>query len=263
MLITIYPYKINSASSLALKNALIAANPEDRVHRVRSTALLPNNPERLIINWGNAQVPNFPMIGKVLNPVASVNLAGNKLLSFQKFEQSGVLTPRFTESREEAIEWSREVPIVSRTVLRGHSGEGIVITDINEVPPQAPLYVAYKKKRHEFRVHVFDGMIIDIQQKKMERGVEGIENRAKIRNRANGWVFCRDDLDLEAHQYQIISELARSAVAALSLDFGAVDIIYNQRENLFYALEVNTAPGLEGQTLYNYVEAVQNFIGRN
>ena len=35
-----------------------------------------------------------------------------------------------------------------------------------------PLYVKYKKKKAEYRVHVFDGKIMDVQQKKKRRGVE-------------------------------------------------------------------------------------------
>ena len=48
--------------------------------------------------------------------------------------------------------------------------------------------------------------------------------------------------------------IAVNAVKALGLDFGAVDIIYNEKENQYYVLEVNTAPGLEGTTLIKYAE---------
>ena len=37
---------------------------------------------------------------------------------------------------------------------------------------------------------------------------------------------------------------ATKAVAALGLDFGAVDVIYNEKYGRAYVLEVNTAPGL-------------------
>ena len=39
-------------------------------------------------------------------------------------------------------------------------------------------------------------------------------------------------------------------------DFGAFDVIYNQKKNQAFVLECNTAPGIEGTTLDNYVEAI-------
>jgi glutathione synthase/RimK-type ligase-like ATP-grasp enzyme len=45
------------------------------------------------------------------------------------------------------------------------------------------------------------------------------------------------------------------AVAALGLDFGGVDVIWNERRQMAYVLEVNTACGLEGQTVNDYAEA--------
>jgi len=45
-----------------------------------------------------------------------------------------------------------------------------------------------------------------------------------------------------------------ASVMALGLDFGAVDIVYNENDNKAYVLEINTAPGLSGTTLEKYVE---------
>ena len=49
-------------------------------------------------------------------------------------------------------------------------------------------------------------------------------------------------------------------MAALNLSFGAVDIIYNGLDNAYYALEVNTAPGIEGETMFSYVCAILNYM---
>ena len=40
----------------------------------------------------------------------------------------------------------------------------------------------------------------------------------------------------------------------LGLDFGAVDVIWNEHESKAYVLEINTAPGLEGSTVEDYKE---------
>ena len=55
----------------------------------------------------------------------------------------------------------------------------------------------------------------------------------------------------------VCRSLAIDSVAALRLDFGAVDIIWNKRHDRYYTLEVNTAPGLEGTTLERYSNAIR------
>jgi glutathione synthase/RimK-type ligase-like ATP-grasp enzyme len=141
---------------------------------------------------------------------------------------------------------------VARTKLTGFGGEGIILFDPKEeLPPDAPLYVQYKKKKKEFRVHVFKGEVIDITQKKKRKDFDG-EINTKIRNYANGWVYCREDIE-EPDDLRLQATLA---VGALGLDFGAVDCIWNEKENKTYILEANTAPGMEGQTIEAYKNAI-------
>jgi D-alanine-D-alanine ligase-like ATP-grasp enzyme len=52
-----------------------------------------------------------------------------------------------------------------------------------------------------------------------------------------------------------LRELGVAAVAAVGLDFGAVDIIWNQTQDRCYVLEINTAPGLCNTTCQKYAEA--------
>jgi D-alanine-D-alanine ligase-like ATP-grasp enzyme len=40
------------------------------------------------------------------------------------------------------------------------------------------------------------------------------------------------------------------------LHFSAVDVVYNDREKKAYVLEINTAPGVEGQTIQVYADAL-------
>ena len=56
-----------------------------------------------------------------------------------------------------------------------------------------------------------------------------------------------------------MSKLAVDCVNHIGLDFGAVDIIYNNRDDVCYLLEVNTAPGLQGTTLEKYKDAVEKY----
>ena len=53
---------------------------------------------------------------------------------------------------------------------------------------------------------------------------------------------------------------ATMAVGCLQLDFGAVDVIWNEAQKRAYVLEVNTAPGIEGTTLMRYASAFSSAI---
>jgi glutathione synthase/RimK-type ligase-like ATP-grasp enzyme len=125
---------------------------------------------------------------------------------------------------------------------------GIQIVSKEEVSTHAPLYTEYIKKKKEFRVHVWDGKVIDVQEKRRKDGFES----AKVRNTANGYVFCRMGIRPPAG----LDSLAVSAVAALGRTYGGVDIIWNEHHNKSYVLEVNSRPGMEGTTVTKYADAI-------
>jgi D-alanine-D-alanine ligase-like ATP-grasp enzyme len=71
-----------------------------------------------------------------------------------------------------------------------------------------------------------------------------------VRNLANGFVFQRNGIEVP----EVVRQVARDTLLAVEgLTFGAVDVIFNERANRAYALEINTAPGLEGTTVDDYV----------
>jgi glutathione synthase/RimK-type ligase-like ATP-grasp enzyme len=192
----------------------------------------------------------------VYNRFDNVALASDKLATFRALEnQDGIRIPAFTTDRAVATGWLRDgINVVARTVLRGHSGAGIVLVDQkNAELPAAPLYVQYVKKQQEFRVHVAFGKVIDVQEKRQRKDYEGDTN-FQVRNHHTGWVYCREDIKQPAE----LEPMAVATVARLGLDFGAVDIIYNAKSNVCYVLECNTAPGLEGTTVERYAQA---FVG--
>ena len=132
----------------------------------------------------------------------------------------------------------------------------IIAPDDKKKLPVAPSYVQYIPKAYEFRVHVFGDVIIDVQQKKKSNAVDLVNT--KIRNHANGGIFSREDMAAEAESYTM-RKIAVDAVRRMQLDFGAVDIIYNNKEDMFYILEINTAPGLEGATVKLYADAILKY----
>ena len=180
-------------------------------------------------------------------------------------------TPKWTDSRQEALEWLRQPngsdsfrckKVVSRTILNGHSGAGIVITDREnrDSLPEAPLYVEYVPKDSEYRVHIFNGEVIDVQRKVRDPDREVTD--WKVRSHGNGFIYIRTSPDGRSYkdlvQGDVISQSVR-AMACSGLQFAAVDIIWNSERRKAYVLECNTAPGLQGETVNIYANAIRKY----
>lgn len=258
-ILKLYPYQPASKSAKDLASSLGVMRLKHHGPQIRAgfrRGLLSH--DGMVINWGATSAPRLEgFAGTVINPPVAVAKASNKLTAFNILQGCNVTIPEFTADRAVAQGWTTEGDSVyCRTVLSGHSGVGIVIGTNTENVVDAPLYTKNVKAKYEFRVHVMNGKIIDFQQKKKRQGFEG--GISGIRNHANGWVFCREGVVLppEAETQAI------KAVEALGLDFGAVDIGYNERQNKAYVYEVNTAPGLEGTSLEKYTAAIkENYLG--
>lgn len=176
----------------------------------------------------------------------------DKLTQFQRFKDAQVSCPDFTTDRSVAAGWIRDGnAVVCRTLLRGSEGRGIVVAESVEQLVPAPLYTRYVKKKKEFRVHVLNGQVIDVQEKR-KRNEFTEERDTRIRNTANGYVFCRGDLV----EPEGLRTAAVAATQALGYSLGAVDIGYNARNNHLFVLEVNSTPGMEGTTLQKYADAI-------
>jgi glutathione synthase/RimK-type ligase-like ATP-grasp enzyme len=188
------------------------------------------------------------------NPPEAVAVACNKLESAKVLGNFGVPQPDFTTDPAIAQMWLDDgCSVVARTMLRANSGRGIVLVGEghSDTLPNAPLYTKYIPKTSEYRVHVFGDRVIDAQQKRRDTGVDDADVNWQIRNCSNGFIFARSDVTLP----ECVRSGAVRAVSALGLDFGAVDIGYNEKRDKCRVYEVNTAPGLEGTTLESYFEA--------
>lgn len=243
----IYPYKLASRSGNALRDALNG-------HKVRPDGNYRYREGDIIINWGNGTRPVWASndaYDNILNVPELVSVASNKLKTFRLFSQEEVPTLEWTEDVDVARAWLGEGnSVYARTVLQGHSGEGIVIVRPGGTLPRAPLYTKAIQNDGEYRVHVFQGRVIDYRKKSRQEGDEPNEDQSAIRTLGTGWVYRRDNL----RRLERIEQLAVQAMEALGLDFGAVDII-KKPDGSVYVLEINTAIGLEERTLDVYTEA--------
>lgn len=254
----ILPYKAASESA----KALAEATGFKRIKTANSK--FKGNANKIVINWGCSKLPDEVGKCQVLNRPENVVLASNKLKFFKHIAETNlnmdgdddatrVLTPEFTESKETVREWLDDgCTVVARTVLNGNSGAGIVIIEPDEEDiVNAPLYVKYVPKKQEYRIHVRGGEVVDVQRKARRKDTPDDQVNWKVRNHDNGFIFARNDVVAP----EDVPVQALAAVKAIGLDFGAVDIIYNEKQQRAYVLEINTAPGLSGTTLEGYAEA--------
>lgn len=247
-MIFLFPYKAGS-------NSVKALSQDPQVKRIKLKNSKFKGGGKTVINWGASNIPNREVLkARVLNNPASVNIAANKLSSFVLFEEREVSIPLFCTDKQEAMRLTRDYTVMCRTSLVGSGGKDIVVAEKPEEVVDAPLYTVYVPKKSEWRVHIFDGQVIDVQRKVRDNRVADEDVNWKIRNHDMGFIFQRNGINPPV---EVVSE-AMKAVPALGLDFGAVDVIYNEYRNKAYVLEVNCAPGLEGETVQSYLRAFRN-----
>lgn len=239
----VLPYRQGSKSAKALSEAL-----GGKVLLLAGSKFVPQ-PDDVIINWGST-VAERPWAHPVLNNPYCVHVVSNKLSGFVRFRNENVPIPDFWTSPDDIPD--EAFPVVCRTQLAGHSGAGIVISNNRSSLVPAPLYTQYIKKQAEYRIHVGmrDGVPVVIAQQRKARKLDVPDHAVnwQVRNLAGGFVYVRQDVNAGP----TVTDAAKVAIAASGLDFGAVDVIWNESQERAYVLEINTAPGLEGQTIGDY-----------
>lgn len=134
--------------------------------------------------------------------------------------------------------------------LRHHVGGN----DLLNPPARPDFYVKKMDLRQEIRVHVFGEVSIRAGQKIPRAGVA--TPHKWIRSWDGGWMISYDGTAVrQAHR-----DLAKAAIKALGLTFGAVDLGITAEGNAI-VLEVNRAPGLEGNSITTYANAIVRHFG--
>ena len=249
----IYSYKQGSASAKALSEAL-----KIPLIKHEGSKYVPNVRDSLI-NWGCSNLPlHLCRVHTLLNKPEIVGIVANKLLFFQHCLGKDIRLPDWTENKAIAEKWIKDGDVVfARKDLTGHSGRGIVVVEKVEDMVDAPLYTKYVKKKDEYRVHIMRGQIIFTQRKAKRKDYEG-EPNWRIRSHDNGFKFIHGRDLGKVHEDVTIQSL--KAIEQSGLDFGAVDVIWNDKDKQAYVLEINTAPGLEGTTIQKYAEAFRKIL---
>lgn len=208
----------------------------------------------MVINWGRSDIPQDTN-RYVLNRPEYIRNASNKIRFLNLCEENDIPAPRILSYNqcEELLSDGKKILIREPSSF---GGRGItVVRDPGEFNgiPVSKFAVRFYPKRAEYRVHVFNQQAIATTQKRARRDTERSDDQRFIWNHNNGWVHCRDNVE----HVDGLEDLATRAVEVTGLDFGAVDLMLN-RDGELRVLEVNTAPGIDGQMVDAYVEAIRN-----
>jgi hypothetical protein len=254
MSLLLYSYNESSEGAKQLAQTL-------GIKRIKHTnSSFKGGPQHTIINWGSSKCPDTFRLSKIINYFTEVALVADKLNYFRIINdnESHPRIPPWTVDLTVAAEWvTKGSTVCCRTILNGHSANGLVLATSLDELVQAPLYTRYIKKKDEYRVHITFGEVIDVQRKALRstddngEPVDKSQVDFRIRNLANGFIYVRHNFDTPE---DVLIQAVR-AYKVSGLHFGAVDVIYNEAEDKAYVLEINTAPGLCGSTVQSYANA--------
>lgn len=248
----IYVYcKRGSDSARALSDAVDGKRLRvfDGMNFLKAGRKVKLQPGDCIIAWGEP-VPPFEGV-RVLNGVS----LPNKYLVAKQLRDAGIATI-------EAI----KNPINSKGLI-GRSYNHVGGNDLLTPVARPDFWVRKLNIVEEYRIHSFLGKSIRAGKKIVREGysldktaVDASNGTLKlasswIRNFDGGWRICYDNFQSNKE----MRKLAHSAVEALKLDFGAVDIGKLDDGSLI-VLEVNRAPGLEGGSIDQYAKHVKDWV---
>lgn len=265
----VIPYKSGSKSAKALADAL------DVTLLRKENSRFMGNGNKIVINWGASVIPdNCYRAFEVLNSPQEIQWIQDKQRFFKKtgdFPHRPAARFKISDVINDYLVNDSNAIWFARTILNGHSGNGIeIIRNVEEAQAfRTPcnLFTKYIKKKDEYRVHFVnlggaDPRIIFSQRKGFVAD-RGVQRDPLIRNLANGYVYVNEGnhegVALPAAVLNAVNAFLQTYIRRSNINFGAIDIIYNLRYNTAYILEVNSAPGLSGLTINAYADAFNEY----
>lgn len=244
-----YLYDQHSETGLAVADALgmLRIRHENSQFRGRL--------DRVVLNWGSSELPTQVRRCDVINSELAVYKTVNKKRCLKILQDADVFVPEFFHTREEIMPYINQgLAVYGRHRLTGHDGQGLVrYTQDSDRIDDAPLYtVEVQNVQAEYRATVVFGRVICIQKKvRADDHVGALD--LNIRTTAGGWGF--RNVDQRFRGYDTLCAEAESAINALDLHFGGVDIVQDGDYDPI-VLEVNTAPELTPLALRRFVAAI-------
>lgn len=218
----------------------------------------------LVICWGD-QVPEDVTKGKTVKFLNNVKIehmkaASNKYDAATTLINAGVPTidvfPKeyFGHLNNQVLATLKADGYLQRK--KDHIGGN----DLLNPDGQFDYWVRKQEFINEYRVHSFNGKSIRAGQKVPRDGysLDGAPGTIKVhpwvRAYDGGWKIKYDGFKSTA----AMRTIAHKAIAALGLTFGAVDIAQT-KDGKFIVLEVNRAPGIEGNSIRGYADVIKRW----
>jgi hypothetical protein len=212
---------------------------------------------RGVVNYGHGGPSDLPTLNRRAGTF-------NKLQELEMLREKGVATVPFSRSPMDLA-----TPMLGRS-LHHTRGNDIIVYKVrpDRTSRRHDFYTQLVEKAHEYRVWSYRKTVIGCYEKVLAYPSRlGRRGRSReVWNYRNGYAYIfRSPNELQ----ESIKELARQAVDAVGLDFGAVDLL-TDRQGRGYVLEINSAPGVEGPrqgitSLVNHIQrwAQSGFKRRN
>jgi hypothetical protein len=229
-----------------------------------------------VINMGVTDALSYE--GRMLNSQAMVCAASNKRKARRIFSEHDVPAP--TLYLRAADVKRSDLPVIGRTSYHC-KGRGLwfceTLAEVRRaVERGATHFLEFIPNTREYRVHAFckkrtfgekDRGIEDYVSVKLAEKVWQGKNKpdpARIqKNHEFGWKFIGQQ-DRRVEELDVVRYAAKQAIAALDLDFGAVDVMYKIQDKRPYVLEVNSTPSLSddnANTCEVYAERILRMLG--
>lgn len=216
---------------------------------LRERGLL-TGPVRAIVDYGYGGPTPLPCLNRRAGTF-------NKLQELEMLREEGVVTVPFARSPE-----GLTAPFLGRS-LHHTRGNDIIVYRTHQRGRRHDFYTQLVDKQQEFRIWSFRRKVIGCYEKILTYPSKlGRRGRSReVWNYRNGYAYIfRRSEEIPEN----IKALGRSAVDAVGLDFGAVDIILD-RQGRGFVLEINSAPGVEGerQCLISLANHIQKWVTGN
>lgn len=117
-------------------------------------------------------------------------------------------------------------------------------------------YVKYIPTEYEIRLHYILG---NIEKIFLKQPGPFADTNIPIRSTSHGWHYSIRPNDDE-HRFVKAKELALQIAEKINLQFGAFDMAWSKINKQYILWEINTAPGLNEQTLQLYTERLKNIL---
>lgn len=184
----------------------------------------------------------------------------DKLTQYSFFKEKDLPHPEWTEEFSVAAKWLKSGnTVLCRKLTNGHKGHGIEVVEPGDsLPVQAKIYTKLLKKKREFRVNCFQGKVVNIREKKLQKGFEP----SLIRSIENGYTTTYPS-PMSENLISRVKTLAEQASLVSESDFTGVDIGYNEFYDKVFVLEVNSGPSIEGSSVDDFIKVIQEAASKN